>query len=129
MEYLTMLFEMPEPIALFLQYVLMAALPTLASMLVGWLLPKAIAAWRNLKADKPNLAALLGEAAVIAVMAAEQSQLSGYITDKKDYAVAYVQNILRQQGVNIDLEAISGAVEAALWETINQYKGESLPAE
>jgi len=114
--------EIPEPIVQFISIFLEAALPLLMVALVGWLTPKAVAAWRNLKSDRPDIAAVLEAAAGIAVKAAEQANLAGYIDDKKAFAVKYIQDLLAAQGLSgINVAAIEGAVEAAVWEYLNQY--------
>lgn len=117
-----MYLEIPEPIVLFISLFLQYALPPLLVALLAWIAPKAISAWMNLKADRPDIAAVLENAARIAVLAAEQSQLSGYIQDKKQFAVQYIQNLLAQQGLGgINVAAIEGAVEAAVWDELNRY--------
>ncbi len=65
---------------------------------------------------------LLDEGARIAVRAAEQLGLAGLIRDKKEYAMNFVRDFLASRGMNVDLNTISAAIEAAVLEEFNKAK-------
>ena len=63
---------------------------------------------------------LLSDVARMAVLAAEQAGLSGVIEDKKEAALSYASEILRQKGLNIDIVALDAAIEAAVADELNR---------
>ena len=110
----------------FVQALLMAFAPILAGLLAAWLVGIVRLVWQRIKVEKPQLGYVLENIAITAVRAAEQSGAAGYIQDKKQYAIQYVQNYLNTQGWGaIDVALIEGAIEAAVWEEFNKDKPES----
>ena len=66
---------------------------------------------------------LLRELAQSAVLAAEQGQLAGFVTDKKKSAIAIVQAHLTQMGLTgITATQIDAAIETAVLASFNAYK-------
>jgi len=103
----------------FVMVVLAGVLPPLAVYIV-----KAVKAlskkWlAELEASKPSLYWVLEEAVEIAVRAAEQSEMAGFIDDKKQYAFNIVQAWLDARGWDeIDVEILEAAIEA---EVLKQF--------
>ena len=112
----------------FLNLFLQAVLPVLAAALAGWLYSQARLAWQRFQNARPDVADSIQWAAEIAVRAAEQANLGGLIDDKKHYALQFAQRWLELKKIPIDLEALDGAIEAAVWSELNadQNKGAKL---
>ena len=105
-----------------LQTVILAAIPVLVPIMVSI----AIAYWRKVKAEIQEKAPVAYEAlkvaARIAVQAAEQLAMTGDIQEKKRYAIDRVKLLLEGQGITMDIESISAAIEAAVLEQFNSHK-------
>lgn len=99
------------------QSVLMAILPVAAVALVRWLI--ALIQTEKSKLDQNTLTTLHWLTS-IAVQAAEQSKASGYISNKKQYALSFCQNWLEQRKINIDLQTLSAAIEASVMDEFNK---------
>lgn len=105
----------------FAQSLLLAFAPIIAALVAGWLAVTIKRIWAQIKQDRPELAYTLESIARIAVQAAEQAGASGYIEDKKTYAIEFVQNYLDAQGWGvIDVSVIEAAVEAAVYNEFNK---------
>ena len=104
----------------FVEALLLALAPLLASLAAAWLLAAARKAWADYRAAEPGKAYWIEEIASIAVRAAEQAGLAGYIENKKDYALHIAERWLAAKGLRIDLELIDAAIEAAVWEELNK---------
>jgi hypothetical protein len=107
-----------------LETVIMVLIPVLIPALVAYLIALTKKALAQAKAGKPDLMFALEEAAKFAVQAAEQSQLSGLITDKKAYALQIAEDYLVSKGVKLDLHMIDAAIESAVWTELNKEKPE-----
>lgn len=103
----------------FLNLFLQAVLPVLAAALAGWLYSQARLAWQKFQNARPDTADAIQWAAEIAVRAAEQANMGGLIDDKKHYALQFAQRWLELKKIPIDVEALDGAIEAAVWSEIN----------
>ena len=105
-----------------LQTVILAAIPVVVPIMVSI----AIAYWRKVKAEIQEKAPVAYEAlkvaARIAVQAAEQLAMTGVIQEKKRYAIDRVKLLLEGQGITMDIESISAAIEAAVLEQFNSHK-------
>ena len=94
--------------------------------LICALLTTFVIPWIKSKTDINNGAVSENQAAMIrlaiktAVTAAEQIYNSDEGKQKKEYVV----DLLRQQGINVDMPSIDAAIEAAVLELHNQLKGE-----
>lgn len=108
-----------------LQYLLSALLPILVVFVIKWVKAKTDAALAELEENSPSIHWLLTEAADMAVKAAEQLGLSGVIEDKREYAFQIVQAYLDAKDIDIDVELIYAAIEAAVIE--NFPKKAALP--
>ena len=64
----------------------------------------------------------LQSVATVAVQAAEQMHVAGYIMDKKGVAIGIVVRELAAKGIKVDQTAIDTAVEAAVMDAFNQFK-------
>ena len=105
-----------------LQKLLEYFLPILAVALVGFLAAKIKYYLAESKAWNPKITSLLEEAAVFAVMAAEQAGAAELIKDKKVYAFDIAERWLELRGVHIDLDLIDAAIEAAVYRQFNSEK-------
>lgn len=100
----------------FAQTMLMAIAPIIAVALATWLIGMAKAAWQRIKTEQPDLGDKLEWLAKTAVKAAEQAGAANLITEKKKYAIDYVQSLLVAQGWKIDVAAVEAAIEAAVYD-------------
>ncbi len=105
-----------------LETVIMVLIPVLIPALVAYLVALTKKAWAQAKEAKPDLMWALEEAARFAVQAAEQSQLSGLVSDKKAYALQIAEDYLASKNIKIDLHLIDAAVESAVWAELNKDK-------
>jgi hypothetical protein len=112
--------EWKDVLAKFVEAFLLGIAPIIASFVAAWLFAKAKKAIAEMKVINPDLYWALEEVAAIAVKAAEQAQLAGFVTDKKAYAIGVVEKLLALRGFVIDLDPISDAIEAAVWEEFNK---------
>ena len=105
----------------FANSLIMAFAPIIAALIAGWLAVTIKRIWAGIKADRPELAYTLETVARIAVQAAEQAGAAGYIEDKKQYAIEFIQNYLDAQGWGaIDVSVIEAAIEAAVYNEFNK---------
>jgi len=73
----------------------------------------------ELENSKPELKWYLDEAAALAVRAAEQSGLQGFVEDKKLYALEIAQKFLDEHGwEEVDVAVLEAAIEA---EVLKQF--------
>jgi hypothetical protein len=105
-----------------LETVILVLVPILIPALVAYLLAQARKAWAQAKEAQPDLTYYLEQAASFAVAAAEQLKLAGIINDKKAYALQIAEEYLVAKDVTIDLHLIDAAIEAAVWQELNQAK-------
>lgn len=101
------------------QAVLMAILPVLAAVATRWVLEQVKAQAQKLSADQLKTMQWLAE---IAVKAAEQAKLGGWVEDKKAYAINMCEAWLKSRGITIELDAIEAAIEAAVYEQFTKDK-------
>ncbi len=116
--------EFSDVIWKFVESFLVAIIPVLIPLLAAWLLPKAIGAWAKLKEESKIDPWVLEQIVSLAVKAAEQSQLGGFITDKKAYALDFATMWLKERGIKLDLALLDGAIEAAVLDEFNKNKAE-----
>jgi hypothetical protein len=103
----------------FVQVFLTALAPVIASMLAAWLLQQ----YKLTRAKlAPEQLRWLDQVAVFAVLAAEQSNLAGLVTEKRDYAFGLVEKQLAQYGYKFDADTIYAAIEKAVFEQLNRFK-------
>lgn len=102
-----------------LEQTLMAVLPVLAVAVTGWIIQKIREAEKRIGAERMTH---VRWAAEMAVQAAEQAGLAGFIQDKKAHALQAAEAWLKGQGIRIDLDVLAEAVEAAVWSEINSKK-------
>lgn len=107
------------------QALILAMIPVLIPVLISL----AVSSWRKTKAEiqamSPEIYNALIMTAKIAVQAAEQLAMAGVIQEKKRYAIDRVTILLEQQGIVMDVSAISAAIESAVLEEFNKYKLEA----
>lgn len=111
-----------------LEKLLVAFFTLVTPMVVAFLFAQFKLVWARFKAEKPDMAWMLEQAASLAVNAAEQAGAESYFKDKKAYALDVAQKWLSAQGVDIDLSLIDAAIEAAVYEEFNKDK-EPKPAQ
>ena len=106
--FLDLLFKIVEGI-------LVAVAPLVVGLVAMWIKAKIDEVKAGIEQQlNDNQRWLLETAANVAVEAAEQMKLGELIEDKKDYAMAVAQQYLASHNVNLDLEVIEAAVEAAV---------------
>ncbi len=109
-----------------LQEVVMGLLVVALPILAGFAI-RALKVWgdkvlSDLESNKPNLSWALEQAAEVAVRAAEKMNLSGFIEDKKDYAIETAQRFLNEAGwEEINFWVLEAAIEA---EVLRQFPHE-----
>ena len=106
----------------FIESLLLAFAPVLASLAAAALVALVRKWWAEFKQAQPDAAFWLEQAASMAVQAAEQAGMAGYIQDKKQYALEVAQRYLDAKGIKIDVELISDAIEAAVFAELNKGK-------
>jgi hypothetical protein len=102
---------------LFIQQVLLNAIPLLVPVIIGVVVKLLTSAWAEIKQWKPDVADEMHYAAKFAVAAAEQVGLSGALKDlansKLDYAIEMAEKYLAEKGIKyIDLDLLRAAIEA-----------------
>lgn len=110
-------------VSTFAQSVLELVLPILVVFVVAWVRAKIMEAkeWAIVNGKERELLAL-ETIAGLAVQAAEQGNLAGYVEDKKIYAYNLVESYLKERGIAINLGLIDAAIEAAVWAELNSGK-------
>ncbi len=106
-------------LASFIQELLLAFAPVIAALVAGFLIAQIKLLMEKIKAQRPDVYEQMIWVVSTAVKAAEQAGAAGLITEKKQYALDYVQNWLTEKGLKIDVSLISAAIEAAVYEEIN----------
>ena len=93
------------------------ALPVIAGFLIA-ALKALITKWlAEIEEAKPYLHGYLAQSAKMAVSAAEQMKIAGFIDDKKQYALGIVQAWLNDYGWDeVDVGMLEAAIEAAVIE-------------
>jgi hypothetical protein len=106
-----------------------AAMPVLVPLIItligagiGLLIQYIRLIGEKIKNEKPSTYDMLEKFSVNAVLIAEQLKLSGFIENKKDWAINYVQSELNKLKIVLDVENISNMIEKALFEKINRYE-------
>lgn len=100
----------------FVESFLVALAPVLASLVVAWVSLQVKAMWAKFKEKNPEISYYLEQAAQMAVIAAEQANLSGLAIEKKEYALAIAEKYLEETlGLQIDLDLIAAAIEAEVF--------------
>jgi hypothetical protein len=107
----------------FLQNILMAFVPIIASLVAAWLFAQFKLAWVRFQERRPDLAGNMEWAARVAVQASEQAGAAKLIDDKKQYALQVAETWLRLRGFKtIDLFALDAAIESAVYAELNSDK-------
>ena len=100
-----------------------AILPVIAAFVVAYLKALIDKKMAEIEASKPELAWYLDEAVRIAVAAAEKANFSGFVEDKKEYAITIAQKWLDEHGWDeFDIDILEAAIEA---EVLKQFGRES----
>ena len=105
-----------------LQNLILAFAPVLASLITAWLIAQIKLVWQKAQNARPDLMDQLEWAARTAVSAAEQAGAAKLIEDKREYAIGVAGMWLNSKGLNVDIEMIEAAIEAAVWSEINSSK-------
>lgn len=114
-----------EFVSVFAQEFLSIVLPVLASLLAGLVIAWISKVINEIKAKMDDrFVWVFDEAVRVAVLAAEQAELAGYIANKKAYAIDIAQRYLEARGFKIDLALLSDRIEAAVMEEFNRTKQE-----
>lgn len=116
---------MNDIVSAVLQSVLGYVLPLLAVSLTGLVVAKIRETWRRIEMKRPDLTYEVMKVTRLAIAAAEQAGAANLINDKKKYALNIAEKWLSDAGIKIDLDLISAAIEAAVFDEFNQNKSES----
>ncbi|MCK5601163.1 hypothetical protein KAR91_04785 [Candidatus Pacearchaeota archaeon] len=96
------------------------ALPIIAGFVVALLKVWVAQMLQEFERRKPKLAAAIKEAVNLAVKAAEQANVAGFVKDKKQYAMDIAQNWLDSEGWDeVDIDILEAAVEAEVLKLFN----------
>lgn len=110
-------------VSTFLQEFMGIVLPVLASLLAGLFIAWITKLVNQIKEQLDNrFVWMLEEAVRIAVLAAEQANLAGFVEDKKQYALGVAEKWLGERGFKIDLGVLADRIEAAVMEHFNKDK-------
>ncbi len=102
-----------------IEFVAYALIPFLAAIVMAWF--KKMRA--KLEAEtSAQLADVIFIVAKHAVLAAEQAGLLDAAIDKKDHAIEIAEKFLAEIGVDVDLDPVGDAVEAAVMDQFNILK-------
>jgi len=110
-------------VSVFVQEFLGIVVPVLASLLAGLLIAwiKKLVEEIKVKMDH-RFIWMLDEAVRVAVLAAEQANLAGFVEDKKSYAIDVAEKWLAARGFKVDLGILADQIEAAVMEEFNKEK-------
>jgi len=110
-------------VSVFVQEFLGIVVPVLASLLAGLLIAwiKKLVEEIKVKMDG-RFMWMLDEAVRVAVRAAEQANLAGFVEDKKSYAIDVAEKWLAARGFKVDLGILADQIEAAVMEEFNKEK-------
>jgi len=110
-------------VSVFVQEFLGIVVPVLASLLAGLLIAwiKKLVEEIKVKMDG-RFMWMLDEAVRVAVLAAEQANLAGFVEDKKSYAIDVAEKWLAARGFKVDLGILADQIEAAVMEEFNKEK-------
>lgn len=90
--------------------------------LIGIIIPMVGAAVVSFLRSKLSASQLqiLADVASMAVQAAEQGKIGGFVTNKKASAINAASALLASRGIKVSPEALDAAIEAAVLATINR---------
>ena len=91
--------------------VLRVLIPVCVALVLKW----AIQVYEEIKKNQPDIAQVLQTAVNTAVIATEQIMQTAEGQEKKEYAIASVQDYLAQKGIVIDVSVIETAIEATVY--------------
>ena len=103
-----------------LTQVLRILLPLAVALIIKW----AIELYHRIRTEAPDWAPVLEYAAETAVLAAEQIFGSGQGKEKKQYAIDTIQKILAENGIELNVEVISDAIEAEVYKWLHHETAE-----
>jgi len=110
-------------VSVFVQEFLGIVVPVLASLLAGLLIAWIKKLVEEIKANMDHrFIWMLDEAVRVAVLAAEQANLAGFVEDKKAYAIDVAEKWLAARGFKVDLGILADQIEAAVMEEFNKEK-------
>lgn len=110
-------------VSVFAQEFLGIVVPVLASLLAGLLIAWIKKLVEEIKAKMDHrFIWMLDEAVRVAVLAAEQANLAGFVEDKKAYAIDVAEKWLAARGFKVDLGILADQIEAAVMEEFNKEK-------
>lgn len=113
----------------FLQLFLNAVIPPLiaaAAAFVVAMAKKLLDKWTA--SMNLDVYAILQEAVLSAVLAAEQASLKDFTIDKYKFAMEQAANWLAYKKIKFDLEELSGLIEAAVMDEFNRGRAEEIRA-
>jgi hypothetical protein len=103
-----------------LQDIIVLSVSAIAPVVVGLIVVVIKKKLAEIKLLYPDYAPVLEAAAKFAIQAAEEAKFAGLIEDKKEYALGVAQKYLDDHKVKIQLDVISAAIEAGIYEGMNK---------
>lgn len=110
-------------ISVFLQKFLEIVLPVLFTALAGLvaaLITKVVNDIKSKLTEEQKW--LIDQIIQTAVFAAEQANIAGFVTDKKEYALGVAEQWMAEKGLNIDAHVLDAMIEAAVYAELNRDK-------
>jgi len=111
--------ELMDFLGKFLELAALALLPVLAAFIAGYLRVKGKEILADLENRWPEQLSVVSFVVKQVVLAAEQAGAAGLIDDKKAYALGVATDWLAGLGLDIDLDVIEAAIEAAVKKEFN----------
>jgi hypothetical protein len=109
--------------------IVIAVIATFGVSVIGWLLielrrtraalESVVSSGGNMSPDEA--AALLGQIAGAAVLAAQQIYEANQGEEKLAYAKQYIEDYLEEFGITLDIGLVVGAIEAAVFQAKREY--------
>jgi hypothetical protein len=119
--------EFMDVLSRFVEALLLGLVPLLVPILAAYVIAKIRESWKNATAWNPVVTEYIEKAVQIAVLAAEQAQVGGFIQDKKKFALSIAEKWLAANKITVDLDLLSAAIEAAVMSEFNKGRGTLLP--
>lgn len=116
---------MEQVLSVFAEKFMLSLVVLFAPLAAKWAVELVFRLRDEIRAKNPDTFYYLGEVARIAVRAAEQAKVANLITEKKAYALEFAEKLLSAQGITIDLDVISAAIEAAVYTEFNRARADA----
>ena len=96
-------------------------IPVCVALVLKW----AVELYHRIKSERPDWAPVLEYAAEMAVLAAEQIFGAGQGSEKKAYAIQTIQDMLAEEGIQLNVSVIEDAIEAEVYKWLRHDEKET----